>query len=119
MRKPPLPITCHAQFSKSFPKSICLAKHSNGSSSLHHRFDLVNTHRNKTDNTAIMRLTADLINSSLSYLNPLKERELDLRGESTEKSRYLHFESPATTFVYTRLRTWLAHHGASPFFPLK
>ena len=28
-----------------------------------------------------MRLTPDLINSSLSYLNPLKERELDLRGE--------------------------------------
>ncbi|KAK3688358.1 leucine-rich repeat-domain-containing protein [Podospora appendiculata] len=27
-----------------------------------------------------MRLTADLINHSLSYLNPLKERELDLRG---------------------------------------
>jgi hypothetical protein len=27
-----------------------------------------------------MRLTADLINSSLSYLNPNKERELDLRG---------------------------------------
>ncbi|KAI9842591.1 MAG: U2 snRNP complex subunit [Sclerophora amabilis] len=27
-----------------------------------------------------MRLTADLIQSSLSYLNPLKERELDLRG---------------------------------------
>jgi len=27
-----------------------------------------------------MRLTADLINASLSYLNPLKERELDLRG---------------------------------------
>lgn len=27
-----------------------------------------------------MRLTAELINSSLSYLNPLKERELDLRG---------------------------------------
>ncbi|KAI9852319.1 MAG: U2 snRNP complex subunit [Thelocarpon superellum] len=27
-----------------------------------------------------MRLTADLIHSSLSYLNPLKERELDLRG---------------------------------------
>jgi len=37
-----------------------------------------------------MRLTADLINNSLSYLNPLKERELDLRGKSsTEKSRYL------------------------------
>ncbi|KAI9729295.1 MAG: U2 snRNP complex subunit [Cirrosporium novae-zelandiae] len=27
-----------------------------------------------------MRLTADLIQSSLSYINPLKERELDLRG---------------------------------------
>ncbi|KAJ9669605.1 U2 snRNP complex subunit [Coniosporium apollinis] len=27
-----------------------------------------------------MRLTADLINSSLSYINPLTERELDLRG---------------------------------------
>ena len=27
-----------------------------------------------------MRLTAELIQTSLSYLNPLKERELDLRG---------------------------------------
>lgn len=27
-----------------------------------------------------MRLTAELINSSLSYNNPLNERELDLRG---------------------------------------
>ena len=27
-----------------------------------------------------MRLTAELIEQSLSYLNPLKERELDLRG---------------------------------------
>ena len=27
-----------------------------------------------------MRLNADLIQGSLSYLNPLKERELDLRG---------------------------------------
>lgn len=27
-----------------------------------------------------MRLTAELINNSLSYLNPLNERELDLRG---------------------------------------
>ena len=33
-----------------------------------------------------MRLTADLINNSLSYLNPLKERELDLRG--TWRTRY-------------------------------
>lgn len=27
-----------------------------------------------------MRLTVELIHNSLSYLNPLKERELDLRG---------------------------------------
>jgi hypothetical protein len=27
-----------------------------------------------------MRLTADLITNSLSYINPLLERELDLRG---------------------------------------
>ena len=27
-----------------------------------------------------MRLTADLIQNSLSYINPLLERELDLRG---------------------------------------
>lgn len=27
-----------------------------------------------------MHLTADLITNSLDYLNPLKERELDLRG---------------------------------------
>lgn len=27
-----------------------------------------------------MRLTSELINNSLCYLNPLKERELDLRG---------------------------------------
>lgn len=41
-----------------------------------------------------MRLTAELITSSLTYLNPLKERELDLRGTTSptssfsEKSRY-------------------------------
>jgi hypothetical protein len=34
-----------------------------------------------------MRLTADLINNSLSYLNPLKERELDLRGMSQSLER--------------------------------
>lgn len=33
-----------------------------------------------------MRLTADLIHNSLSYINPLKERELDLRGML--RSRY-------------------------------
>jgi U2 small nuclear ribonucleoprotein A' len=30
-----------------------------------------------------MRLTAELITNSLSYNNPLNERELDLRGTST------------------------------------
>jgi len=37
-----------------------------------------------------MRLTADLISNSLSYLNPLKERELDLRG-AFRKEQILHF----------------------------
>jgi hypothetical protein len=39
-----------------------------------------------------MRLTADLIHNSLSYLNPLKERELDLRGAYPEKNTILHFD---------------------------
>jgi hypothetical protein len=37
-----------------------------------------------------MRLTAELIKDSLSYLNALKERELDLRG-AFEKDRYYTF----------------------------
>jgi hypothetical protein len=41
-----------------------------------------------------MRLTADLIQSSLSYLNPLRERELDLRGAYfAGKNMILHFEA--------------------------
>lgn len=36
-----------------------------------------------------MRLTAELIQDALSYLNPLKERELDLRGAS-RKGQMLH-----------------------------
>jgi hypothetical protein len=39
-----------------------------------------------------MRLTSELISSSLSYLNPLKERELDLRGMQPLKNRYYTFE---------------------------
>jgi len=35
-----------------------------------------------------MRLTVELIQGSLSYLNALNERELDLRGAYTEKDRY-------------------------------
>jgi hypothetical protein len=38
-----------------------------------------------------MRLTAELIRESLSYLNPVKERELDLRGAFIEKSRCYTF----------------------------
>jgi hypothetical protein len=34
-----------------------------------------------------MRLTAELIQNSLSYLNPLNERELDLRGALYELER--------------------------------
>jgi U2 small nuclear ribonucleoprotein A' len=37
----------------------------------------------------MVRLTADLIQNSLSYLNPLKERELDLRG-AFRKGQMLH-----------------------------
>lgn len=38
-------------------------------------------HRELTSDTHdAMRLTAELVHHSLSYLNPLKERELDLRG---------------------------------------
>lgn len=33
-----------------------------------------------------MRLTAELINTSLSYLNPLNERELDLRGKPPQNA---------------------------------
>lgn len=33
-----------------------------------------------------MRLTAELITSSLSYNNPLNERELDLRGMQNRKN---------------------------------
>jgi hypothetical protein len=42
--------------------------------------------------TVTMRLTSDLISHSLSYLNPLKERELDLRG-AFWKEQILHFDS--------------------------
>ena len=41
---------------------------------------------------ANMRLTAELINNSLSYLNPLKERELDLRGMPHTKPRKIYPE---------------------------
>lgn len=34
-----------------------------------------------------MRLSAELIGNALSYINPLGERELLLRGAYTEKNR--------------------------------
>ena len=40
-----------------------------------------------------MRLTAELLQNSPSWLNALKERELELRG-TFEKSRYYTFSSP-------------------------
>ncbi|EEY14819.1 U2 small nuclear ribonucleoprotein A [Verticillium alfalfae VaMs.102] len=47
-----------------------------------------------------MRLTAELIRDSLSYLNPLKERELDLRARPLRRARARQdTESPP-------LRTW-------------
>lgn len=43
-----------------------------------------------------MRLTVELIQNSLSYINPLKDRELDLRGAfdlhtPARKEQVLHF----------------------------
>jgi hypothetical protein len=57
----------HSQPSKRIPITAQQADHTN-------------CKRHKSIPTAKMRLTAELINNSLSYLNPLKERELDLRG---------------------------------------
>lgn len=33
-----------------------------------------------------MRITAELISKSPQFLNPLRERELDLRGESSPRA---------------------------------
>jgi hypothetical protein len=38
-----------------------------------------------------MRLTSELIHDSLSYLNPLKERELDLRGAFMKRADATYF----------------------------
>lgn len=48
-----------------------------------------------------MRLTADLIQNSLSYLNPLKERELDLRGTwRTDTTLELRHESMIDEMIF-------------------
>ncbi|KAK2627747.1 hypothetical protein QTJ16_002393 [Diplocarpon rosae] len=48
-----------------------------------------------------MRLTADLIHSSLSYLNPLKERELDLRGHKIPAIENLGVAGPHDAIDFT------------------
>jgi U2 small nuclear ribonucleoprotein A' len=48
-----------------------------------------------------MRLTAELIKDSLSYLNPLKERELDLRGHRITSIENLGVAGPHDAFDFT------------------
>ncbi|PCD40180.1 U2 small nuclear ribonucleoprotein A' [Fusarium graminearum] len=48
-----------------------------------------------------MRLTADLIRDSLSYLNPLKERELDLRGHRIPAIENLGVAGPHDAIDFT------------------
>ncbi|TAQ91604.1 hypothetical protein B7494_g72 [Chlorociboria aeruginascens] len=48
-----------------------------------------------------MRLTADLIQGSLSYLNPLKERELDLRGHKIPAIENLGVAGPHDAIDFT------------------
>ncbi|KAJ9495561.1 U2 snRNP complex subunit [Exophiala xenobiotica] len=48
-----------------------------------------------------MRLTADLINNSLSYINPLKERELDLRGHKIPTIENLGVAGPQDAIDFT------------------
>ncbi|ERF74257.1 U2 small nuclear ribonucleoprotein A [Endocarpon pusillum Z07020] len=48
-----------------------------------------------------MRLTPDLINNSLSYLNPLKERELDLRGHKIATIENLGVAGPQDAIDFT------------------
>ncbi|KAI6247439.1 U2 small nuclear ribonucleoprotein A' [Erysiphe necator] len=48
-----------------------------------------------------MRLTTELIQSSLSYLNPLKERELDLRGHKIPAIENLGVAGPHDAIDFT------------------
>lgn len=51
--------------------------------------------------TIAMRLTTELIQSSLSYLNPLKERELDLRGHKIPAIENLGVAGPHDAIDFT------------------
>ncbi|TVY32943.1 U2 small nuclear ribonucleoprotein A', partial [Lachnellula subtilissima] len=48
-----------------------------------------------------MRLTTELIQTSLSYLNPLKERELDLRGHKIPAIENLGVAGPHDAIDFT------------------
>ncbi|KAF4632147.1 hypothetical protein G7Y89_g5975 [Cudoniella acicularis] len=48
-----------------------------------------------------MRLTTELIQNSLSYLNPLKERELDLRGHKIPAIENLGVAGPTDAIDFT------------------
>ncbi|XP_044722056.1 leucine-rich repeat domain-containing protein [Hirsutella rhossiliensis] len=48
-----------------------------------------------------MRLTAELLHESLSYLNPLKERELDLRGQRIPTIENLAVAGPHDAIDFT------------------
>lgn len=48
-----------------------------------------------------MRLTADVINAAPSYLNPLKERELDLRGRRIPQIENLGVAGPQDAIDFT------------------
>lgn len=65
-----------------------------------------------------MKLTADLINSSASYINTLKDRELDLRGKETphleEEAHSLHPLTHSHSLTHSLSPT---HHHYHPFFP--
>jgi U2 small nuclear ribonucleoprotein A' len=62
-----------------------------------------------------MRLTAELINNSLSYLNPLKERELDLRGHKIPAIENLAVAGAHDAFDLTD--NSISHLGNFPHSP--
>ncbi|GAB1204647.1 hypothetical protein APSETT445_003310 [Aspergillus pseudonomiae] len=65
--------------------------------------------------TAAMRLTVELIQNSLSYINPLKDRELDLRGHKIPAIENLGIakDQDAIDFTDNDISTL----GNFPFFP--
>ncbi|KAF9894703.1 U2 small nuclear ribonucleoprotein A' [Aspergillus nanangensis] len=62
-----------------------------------------------------MRLTVDLIQNSLSYLNPLKDRELDLRGHKIPTIENLGIAKEQDAIDFTD--NDLSSLGNFPFFP--